>query len=191
MLNASQVQQLKQSNISTDGDATRERVEKLWKAAAAEQKQAVLELADVVSATIYRVYKTGSLSAKLAVPLAQVLNINPFYLTGEADKPGECSEVALRELLLKHGYKKIVAEANLKRPYTKQQQQTEEPPAASAEVEIEPEVVVALAPQLPPNSDALTGDDLHLLLNALNIQAKAGIASAKDKLNHIKLILLT
>jgi len=102
MLEAKYIQQLKQSNISADGEKTKERVEKLWKAAAAEQKQAILEMAGVIAATIYRVYKTGSISAKLAVPLAQVLNVDPFYLMGQEDEPGEFSDEALRKLLLKH-----------------------------------------------------------------------------------------
>lgn len=191
-LTSSQLQQLKRTNISVHGEKTQERVERLWKVASADQKQAVLELAGVIAATVYRIYRTGSISAKLAVPLAQVLNVSPFYLTGEADEPGECSITALRELLLKHGYKKLVAEANLKRPYKRQQLPAEEAPAVPEPVvEVEPEATALLAPLLPPNSEALTEDDFNLLLHALNIQAKAGIASAKDKLNQIMLILLT
>jgi len=191
MLDAKFIQQLKQSNISVDGDKTKEHVEKLWKAATAEQKEAILEQAGVIAATIYRVYRTGSISAKLAVPLAQVLNVDPFYLIGQEDEPGEFSDEALRKLLLKHGYKKIIEEANLKRPYKRQPTPTEDALAATeAIVEVEDEAVALLTPQLPPNSDALTDDDLNLLLNALTIQAKAGIATAKEKLAQIKLLLL-
>jgi len=193
MLEADHIQKLKQTNISIDGAKTKERVEKLWKAAAAEQKEAILQLAGVIAATIYRVYRTGSISAKLAVPLAQTLKVNPFYLTGQEDEPGEFSDDALRKLLLKHGYQKIVAEANLKRPYKRQQAQSEEAPASAfpETVEVEPEAVTLLTQQLPPDSDTLTMDDLNLLLNALTIQAKAGIASAKEKLAQIRLVLLT
>ena len=98
MLDANFIQKLKQTNISIDGAKTKERVEKLWKVAATEQKEAILELAGVIAATIYRVYRTGSISAKLAVPLAQTLNVNPFFLTGQEDKPGEFSDEALRKL---------------------------------------------------------------------------------------------
>jgi len=191
MIEAKYIQQLKQSNISVDGDKTKERVEKLWKAAAAEQKDAVLELAGVIAATVYRIYRTGSISAKMAVPLAQTLNVNPFYLTGEEDEPIEFSDDALRKLLLKHGYQKIVAEANLKRPYKRQQPPTEEAPTVPQTiVEVEPEATALLSPQLPPNSDSLVSDDLRLLLDALNIRAKAGITEAKEKLAQIKSLLL-
>ena len=181
MLEANHIQQLKQTNISVDGGKTKGRVEKLWKSATAEQKKTVLELADVIAATIYRVFRTGSISAKLAVPLAQALNRDPFYLTGEADEPGECTDALLRKLLLKHNYKNIVAEANLKRPYERRYEPAEE---------AESEVSLPLTPPLPPDSGALTADDLHLLLHALTIQAKAGIAAAKEKLAQIKLLLL-
>jgi len=192
MLEAQYIQKLKQTNISFDGAKTKERVEKLWKAAAAEQKEAILELAGVITATIYRVYRTGSISAKLTVPLAHTLNVNPFYLTGHEDEPGAFSDEALRKLLLKYGYKKIVEEANLKRPYKRQQVPAEEvpTPAAQETVEVETEAVALLAPQLPPDCDTLTIDDLNLLLSALTIQAKAGIASAKEKLAQIRLVLL-
>ena len=190
MLSAELIQKLKQTNISENGDKTKERVERLWKAASAEQKKEVLELADVITATVYRIYRTGSISAKLAVPLAQVLNLDPFYFAGEVDEPGECSDAALRKLLLQHGYSKIVEEANLKRPYTRQQ-----PAAAAApdNIEVEPEAEALLAPppQLPPNSDTLVEADYQLLFQALYIQNKAGIPSAKDKLAQIHLMLLS
>ena len=191
MLGVEYILQLKQSNISADGDKTKERVEKLWKAAAAEQKEAVLAQADVVAATIYRVYRTGCISAKLAVPLAQTLNVNPFYLTGQDDDPGEYSDSQLRKLLMNHGYELIVKAANLKRPYERKQPPAEETPAITETVvEVEPEATALLLPQLPPNSDSLDPDDLRLLLDALNIRAKAGISEAKEKLAQIRVLLL-
>jgi len=45
--------------------------------------------------------------------------------------------------------------------------------------------------QLPTNSDTLTAEDLQNLIFALYVQDKAGIPGAKEKLNKIKLIMLT
>ena len=199
MLDANHIQQLKQTNISVEEEKTQERVERLWKAATADLKQAVLELAGVITATVYRIYRTGSISAKLSVPLAQVLNVSPLYLTGEVDEPGECSDTILRKLLLRHGYKKIVEEANLKRPYNRKETVADAPvdvPAEETEsVEIEPEAATLLAVQqtqeLPPNSDALTEDDFQVLFHSLYIRNKAGIATAKDKIAQIKMLLLS
>jgi len=196
MLNSEQIQKLKQTNISVDGDKTRERVESLWKGASNARKQEILETADVVAATFYRVYRTGSVSAKLTVPLAQVLNVNPFYITGELDEPGEFSDNDLRRLLLKHGYRAILAEANLKRPYTRQAK--EEEPAAEAEAApeeaapvVEAEAEAAPAVEMPPDSEKITEDDMVILLRGLAIQGKAGIPAAKDKFASLKALLLT
>ena len=56
-----------------------------------------MALADVALSTVQRAYKTGSLSAKLAVTLAQVLKADPFYLTAETDEDeGAFDENVLR-----------------------------------------------------------------------------------------------
>ena len=199
MLSAEFIQKLKQSNISVNKDKTKDRVERLWKSATADQKQAVLELAGVITATVYRIYRTGSISAKLAVPLAQALNVSPLYLTGEVDEPGECSVTALRKLLLKHGYKKLVEKANLKRPYQRKETTADIKPTAPADsaesVEIESEAAMLLAqPQvqsLPPNSETLVEADYQVLFHSLCIQNKAGISTAREKLEQIHLILLS
>jgi hypothetical protein len=43
---------------------------------------------------------------------------------------------------------------------------------------------------LPPCSDTLTAEDFQNLIFALYVQAKAGIASSKEKLEQIKRIML-
>ncbi|MCL1952982.1 MAG: hypothetical protein FWF60_09160, partial [Oscillospiraceae bacterium] len=105
MLDTAQLKQLKQTNISTDSEKTRQRVTELWQGLRIKQKQAIRELAGITAQPVYRTQETGSISARLALAFAQALNVNPFYLTGEADEPGECTEAAVRELLLKYGYR--------------------------------------------------------------------------------------
>ncbi len=104
------IQKLKQNNISTDTEKTKQRANDVWKAASRESQNAILSLAGVARTTVQRAYKTGSISAKLVVPMAQELNISPLYLTGEADEPGECSEALLKELLQDHKYDKLLEE---------------------------------------------------------------------------------
>ena len=116
MYDANFIQQLKQSNTSKDAEKTMARVKQLWSAASSIDKRTVEELAGVAKTTVYRIYNTGSISAKLAVPIAQVLNVNPFYLTGEADEAGECSDELLREYLSSRGYDKQLAEAEKAKP---------------------------------------------------------------------------
>ena len=88
MFDETVIRQLKQSNVSADAEKTKERTETLWKALSRKDKQAVIALADISPATIYRIYNTGSISAKLAVPLAQTLNVSPLYLNRRVRRAG-------------------------------------------------------------------------------------------------------
>ena len=205
MLNAEQIQKLKQSNISVHSGKTIDRVKDTWKTASGQQKDEIKQLAGVVAQTFYRVYKTGSVSAKLVVALAQSLNANPFFFTGEADEPGEYTDALLRELLLKHKYNKLLAEFEIaevkpKRAYTRRQQpaeevaieeETEEIPEATEAVEAEPEAEVATELPTPlQESYTLDESDLRLLLNALIVKSTAGVPSAKEKLEQVQRLLL-
>ena len=210
LLTSSQIQSLKQSNISADIDKTKERVEALWKTAKSAQKQEIRTLVDIVPATVYRIYKTGSISAKLAIAFAQTLNVNPFYLTGEADESGEFAEADLLRLLEQQNYKKLLAELaaaepepKAKRPYTRRkkaepedtpveeilpveapEQAEEKPVIAEISEEVPAEIAAPIAPALPEN-------DLQALLHALVIRANADAASAADKLSQVQGILLS
>jgi len=202
MLYTAQIQQLKRTNISKDAEKTRQRAKDLWKGLKLVQRQAIKELAGVSSQSIYKVYNDGGISIKVALAFAQTLNINPLYLTGEADEPGECADTVIRELLLRYGYQKLAAEIELpeakpeKRKYTRREKpetpaeaacSTEDDETAAEEMAPQPEAV----PQLPPSSDALTTEDLQQLVFALYVQAKAGITSSKEKLDEIKLIIFS
>ena len=113
MLSAEQIQGLKRTNISVSSDKTKLRFEEIFKPAKIKQKQAVRELAGVTSQVAHNIYNTGNISIKMVLAVSQVLNVNPFYLTGEADEPGEFSGEALRDLLLKHGYSDLAASIEL------------------------------------------------------------------------------
>jgi len=197
MLNTSQLQQLKRTNISKDTEKTKQRVTELWQGLKIKQKQAIRALADITAQPIYRTQETGTISARLTLALAQTLGVSPLYITGEVDEPGECTDVAIRDLLLKHGYRTLVAEIELpeekpaKRKYTRRAQpevvdmESIEDVAPAEEIPAAPEV------QLPPGSDTLTAEDLQQLVFALYVQAKAGITASKEKLDQIKLIILS
>ncbi|MCL2301343.1 MAG: hypothetical protein FWC27_14465 [Firmicutes bacterium] len=206
-LTSEQIQSLKQTNISIDGEKTKERVQALWKAAKSAQKQEIRELADVVTATVYRIYNTGSISAKLAIAFAQVLNISPYYLIGEADEPGECAEADLLRLLEQQGYKKLLAEivpaeAKPKRAYTRRKKADDTPIEEAAPVEEEhapmsdeeiAQAVEEILADLPPEEpiEILPEESLQALLHALVIRAGASAAGAAEKLGQVQAILLT
>jgi len=196
MLSAEQIQGLKRTNISASSEKTKLRFEEIFKPAKIKQKQAVRELAGVTSQVAHNIYNTGNISAKMVIAVSQVLNVNPFYLTGEADEPGEFSEEALRELLLKHGYRDLVASIELpekkKRPYTRHVKS--EAPAAEDAAEEEVPIVAEDVPEDQCQSSTpvfpLEEADQAAMLRALHIRAKAGIEGAQETLDEINQLLL-
>ena len=192
MVTSALIQQLKQSNISKDGEKTKVRVQKIWKAATANQKAAVCELSGSAKATVYRIFKTGGISAKLALAMGKVLYVDPLYLTGELDEPGEYVDADAMELLVRLGYNKLLvehekAQRRAQREAAKQQKKEEEPAPAAPAAE-----AAAEKPALKevPAGEIVTNDDILVLLHALEIRAKAGIPEAKELLRQMKLLLL-
>jgi len=110
MLSDTVIQKMKRTNISADPEKTKQRVEELWKGAAKDEKTAVEKLAGVERSTIARIYKRGSISAKLAVALSQTLNADPAYLAGESEVRGEYTGEALQSFLEKHNYAELLLE---------------------------------------------------------------------------------
>ncbi|MCL2299758.1 MAG: hypothetical protein FWC27_06380 [Firmicutes bacterium] len=215
MLTTPQIKSLKQVNISVDAEKTKERVVQVWKSAKNAVKNDVVALAGCAKNTVYRVFDTGSLSIKLAIAIGQVLDVNPYYLTGEADEQGNFSEALLLQILEQHGYKKLLAELappaeeapKPKRKYTRKPKaepapvpEAEEEAAPEPEPEPEPEIAAepepgvvlerAVAPTPTPDID-IPEEDLQALLHSLVILDRAGIAGAQEKLAAVKGILVS
>ena len=206
MLTMEQLGTLKQVNISVDTDKTKARVEQLWKSQRNATKNDFLAFAGCSAATVHRVYKTGNIHIKLAIAFGQVLNVNPYYLTGEADEPGKFTEALLLQILEQHGYKKLLAdiappataEEKPKRKYTRKAKPVAEEAAPESEPQPEPEPepaeapVVVEKPATAPTADIdLPEEDLQALLHSLVILDRAGIAEAKEKLALVKGILVS
>jgi len=194
MVTLALIQQLKQSNISKDGPKTSARVQEIWKAASAAQKQAVCELSGSAKATVYRIFKTGGISAKLALALSQVLNLDPRYLTGEVDGRGEYAEADVTKFLSRLGYDKLLSDQEkaarvAQRELTRQKKEAP-PPAAPAEEAPAAAAEEKAASKEAPANEIVTNEDILVLLQALEIRAKAGIPEAKQLLGQIKILLL-
>jgi hypothetical protein len=203
MFDSESIKELKQVNISKDAEKTKERITDLWKHAPKPQRQEILTLAGVTLASIQRAYKTGNISAKLVVPLAQVLGVNPFYLIGESDDAGPCTDKLLNKLIGKQSFKKSAKGRNavnrgLKR--RKKQSVADEQgdvPNVQSVIDACPEPQPDLSDNTASSDlhdvavlvDALTEEDLSVLLKALLLRAKAGgkYAEVADK---VKLLLL-
>jgi transcriptional regulator with XRE-family HTH domain len=180
-----QAAKFKRTNISVNAELTKQRVDDLFRHAKIKQKQEVRSLADISTQTVSNVYRNGSISIKMAIALSQVLDVNPFYLTGEADERGVFSEEAIRDLLLKHKYRDLASSLKLpereKRPYKRREQPAEPGPV---------EVAKAVEPAFSPDLSMIEAADAQVLLRAWAVRAKAGIAGAQERLDKVRQLLL-
>ena len=193
------ISKMKQSNISVDGEKTKLRFKEIWTSAKASEKKEVAALAGVSINSIYRVYNTGSISAKITVALALTMNVNPFYLTGEAEDVGECSEELIKALFVKHNYvtlwnEHISQQKKAARKAKRDSQQTEPPPQEETIAEVEAETVIEDAlPQASENENAsilaMPDEDVMLLVRSLKLKAGIGVASAVEAVKRLDEIL--
>lgn len=188
MLQAELVQKIGQKNVSKNAELTKQRTQELLKAASRKDKTAIDELTGLKRISLNRVYKTGSISAKIAVSIAQVLGIDPYYLTGEADERGKCTDKGVREFLTDKGFGNLLEQAP-KPARAVRAKKNAETPVAPVEPEFvsEPELVAGQEP-IVDSSVELTEDEASLLLRSLYIQARHS-AGAKIALGTVKRIL--
>ncbi len=175
MYEQSIIRQMKQTNISRDAEKTKQRVEAAWKAAGRQEKQEVEALAGIARATIYRVYNTGSLSAKLAAAMAQTLQVSPYYLAGFSDENNAYSEDQLDAFLAECGYETLVTAKN-KPPRKRRAKAVSE--GSEAAVDSEPCIAspedTSLSPDAQAFVDAMTEEDMIVLMRSILLRAKAG-----------------
>lgn len=215
MWNKDLIQKLKQSNISKDSEKTKERVKATWQSIKSGQKNDVIELADVTVASVYRVFRTGAVSAKLVIPISETAGVDPYYLTGASDDIGKFSDELAIKLLTELGYSKILDgyRQNPKKSRKNKIQSLDEGSAreltASAEVEDSQATV-----EIPHPADArvagesdenaaetpvasisvagdLTEDEAILLLKAILLRDRLNIAGAKEQSDKIRQLLLS
>ena len=199
MLTTTQIKSLKQNNISVDAEKTKQRVSQVWKSQKNATKNDVVALAGCSKATVYRIFDTGSINIKLAIAIGQVMNINPYYLTGEMDELGTFGEILLMQILDQHGYQKVLDEiaplpagepVKQKRKYTRKPKPVIEEAALEPEPEAETKTENEPAPAPQVDID-ISEEDLQALLHSLIILDRAGIADAAEKLARLKGILVS
>ena len=217
MLKPEFIQNLKQINVSKDPEKTKERLRAVWSPLTKAQREEILLLAGLKKPSIERAYKTGMVSAKILAAVAQVLNIDPYYLAGfnDDDRPFNESQDYVSQFLIELGYepgkKSIVKQRKLKTQPVKSQptayapdrlETTESPDTSAvsekaAEVNFAPVNLNALSAELSKLLDAdahnkiegLTEDDMVLMLRSINVQAGYSTLK-KERLMLIKQLLL-
>jgi len=194
MLDASFIQSLRQSNISADGEKTKERFERLWRAASPEDKRAIEELAGIMRASVRRVYDSGSISAKLATAAAQVLNVNPYYLTGEAEEQGESSDKILRTFLVKLGYENQLAqydaETQPKKPSRGRRPKANPAVITNPPMEASPINVPTLEAPVAPAASAIEQEPEQATPETEEEPIASAVSSIFDEYNEDDLLLL-
>lgn len=110
MLSSEQRKQLKQKDVSRDTEKTKERFAEDFKTATNREKTRIVELSGQKRNSIYRVFKTGAANARLVLAMAEVLDVTPFYYTGEQDTKDPLQDAFLLLFLKKLGYDKLLAE---------------------------------------------------------------------------------
>ena len=163
MYNQELLAKLKQTNLSTDMEKTRQRFSIIWNSATKQQKMTVQNLTALTRPSINRVCRMGNVSAKMAVAMGMVLGVNPFYLVGEADENIPCTDELLDIFLESKGYKRLLVEI---KPGKVKKAKEQAPALSQAEQ----------APVLPDALDVvmsdLTEDELYYLLAGLRVRAK-------------------
>ena len=174
MLSADIIKSLKQKNVSVNAELTTQRAKDALKKAKRAQKNEIDALTGLKRVSINRVYSTGSISAKVAIAMAQTLNIDPFYLTGESDEKGSCTDKQINAFLIAKGY---AGSAVSKTPKAKE---------ASAPVSAE---YVSDGESADEASFVeMTEDEAVHLLRSLFIQARYSAVS-KELLEQVKAML--
>ena len=202
MIAESLIRQLKQVNVSTDTEKTKLRTNIVWKSASKDAQQAILQLTGLKRTSVQRAYKTGSISAKLGVAIAQTLDIDPYYLTGEVDEQGGCSEELLRSFLIAHGYQKLLPEqaAKKRRRRARANQETVEQapltavpdaaPVAEADTDAPETEAMPISEETRAFLSAMTEEQVILLVKAVLLRANAGGEYA-EAAETLKLFLLS
>jgi hypothetical protein len=206
-LTKNQIASLKKNlNVSKDAEKTIERVQSDFKAAKSGDKKTVAELSGQALNSIYRIFKTGSINARILLAMSQTLNVNPFYYTGEVDEKTELETEHISQFLKNHGYDALLNEIgkpSAKRPYNRKPKADNVPvtettdneqvgdgleksistDAGETEMAVEAVKEIKLLfsdePQMKKAVEELTEAEAAELLHTLFIRAKGGGEAAK------------
>lgn len=208
ILSKEQITTLKKNlSVSKNPDLTKERVQADYKAAKREQKKAILALSGQAQNSIYRVFSTGSINARIVMAMAQTLNVEPRYYTGEVDEKQPADEGKMLQFLEDHGYADLVKELNQAPPKRKYNRKPKDEPSAIVEspapdetIADEPQSSTSVASHVQTASIGIIGFDedesLEMpkeeavqLIEALYTQAKYS-DDAKKKLAVLQHILV-
>jgi hypothetical protein len=214
MITPQQIATLKKGNVSKNADKSKVRVPEIFKSASKAQRVEIFKLSGLASPnSFYVIEKTGGVSPKAAISLAQVMGVSPYYLTGEIDSKEPCTDEILGEFFKKcvgGKTKKRKAKTSAASKATKQSAKKavdkpvkekatpaktkaasvkkEKPPVAKS---VKPVKKATPAPVNPKAEKVISIDDNSLtkLLEALAIRAKFGGEAEKTYNKVVELLV--
>ncbi|MCL2432980.1 MAG: hypothetical protein FWD16_00470 [Clostridia bacterium] len=178
---------LKQSPVSNP-EVAQPRLQEAWSTLDKQQRAEIVELSGVGRASVDRARRSGSISAKIAVPFAIVCGVSPSYLCGLSDDTAACDNAEIKKFLKPFGYA-----VKTKRGRKPQIATAEEPaPPLEANLPFTKDSLALLTGSLNNAHRAfienMTHDDIVTFLLALT--KKAGYdEKSKQTLTFLKLLL--
>lgn len=110
MLSVEQIKTLGNDNVCKDENKSKHRISKDFLDAPVIVKHNIAYLSTYPSALIYQACKTGRANARIIIAMAQILNVTPYYYTGEEDKKSALTKDILLSFLEQHGYSELCDE---------------------------------------------------------------------------------
>jgi len=191
MITAEQLQALKKGNASVDAEKTKVRIPNAFKSASKTQKDEIIKMTGLSANTFYGVSRSGTASPRVVLSLSQILNISPYYLTGEIDEKEPCDASHLAEFFKKckgDKGKKASKPVTIKEKPAKTVKSVKKPdksvPVPNKDVTVKVKSVVKAAKPVKIDDESYL-----LLLKAVAVRAKFG-GDATETYNKIISLLL-
>jgi len=200
MITAEQLRELKKGNLTVNAEKSKARIPDAFKSATKVQKDEIVNATGLNANAFYAVSKSGAASPKVVLSLAQIMNISPYYLTGEIDEKETCDAAHLAEFFKKCSSGKeakksdkpaVVKEkpAKEKAVAVKEKAVTVKAKAVEAAPAPKKEKTVTAKPVKAAKSNKIDDEAYLLLLKAIAVRAKFG-GAAKETYDEIVALLL-
>jgi hypothetical protein len=178
MVDKALFEELKQTNVSKDAGKTKVRLREIWKDLEVSKRAEIMDLSGLKKFTVERSYKNGNISAKLALAVAHVLEINPNFLTGASDDREGYSDEIIRKFLTDNNYGKLLERITKppKRPYNRKkpiEKPTDDNTTAVHLAAPEETVVEPPAPAEPPAPTEPSSSPYDLLLSRIQDKVRS------------------
>ncbi len=104
MLEQEQFNEIRLVSVGKDEEKIKSRIKEIWLKLPKPQREEILNLSGLTVHAVTRSYQKGKLSLKLALSMAQILKLNPNYLTGASDEREGFSTEAINQFLTDNGH---------------------------------------------------------------------------------------